>query len=90
MRKHSAAMPGVSGATSGTAMIACCAHHLADVLPVLGLSGASIVLTQYQKPFLVLGLSINLFGIAYMMYILRKQKNMMSMHFEQNRKEVGV
>ena len=77
-------MPGVSGATSGTAMIACCAHHLADVLPILGLSGASIFLTQYQKPFLALGLSINLFGIAYILYILQKQKSMMSTHFEQS------
>ncbi len=69
---HHGAVPGASGAMSGGAMVACCAHHLADVLPVLGLSGAAIFLSQYQKPFLILGLSINLLGIAYMLYIVRK------------------
>lgn len=70
----SGALPGISGATSGTAMIACCAHHLAEILPILGLSGAAIFLTQYQEPFLIVGLSINLAGIAYMLLLLNKQK----------------
>jgi len=73
---HGVAMSGTSGAVSGSAMIACCAHHLADVLPILGISGAAIFLTQYQKPFLVLGLSINLLGIAYMINLLQKQNTM--------------
>jgi len=67
-------MAGASGAVSGTAMVACCAHHLADILPILGLSGAAIFLTRYQRPFLVLGLSINLLGIAYMLRLLKKHK----------------
>ena len=70
-RHHAAAMSGASGTMSGTAMVACCAHHLADVLPVLGLG-------QYQKPFLILGASINLLGVAYMLRLLRKHKKMMS------------
>src|SRR3990172_3409564 len=32
----STALTGVSGATSTVAMVACCAHHVADVLPLLG------------------------------------------------------
>lgn len=72
--RHGAALPGASGAVSGTAMVACCAHHLADILPILGLSGTAIFLTQYQRPFLVIGLSINLLGIAYMFHILGKQR----------------
>ncbi len=67
-------IPGSSAGISGSAMLACCAHHLADVLPVLGLSGAAIFLTKYQKPFLILGLSINIFGIAYMVRLLEKYK----------------
>ncbi|MDP3900592.1 MAG: hypothetical protein Q8Q23_05965 [bacterium] len=70
--KGSGALPGASGAASGTAMLACCAHHVADVLPILGLSGAAIILAQYQKPFLALGLAINLLGIAYMVFLLKK------------------
>jgi len=77
-RHHAAAMSGASGTMSGTAMVACCAHHLADVLPVLGLSGAAVLLGQYQKPFLILGASINLLGVAYMLRLLRKHKKMMS------------
>lgn len=73
-------MPGASGAMSGTAMVACCVHHLADVLPILGASGAAIFLTQYQRPFLILGLSINILGIAYMVYLLQKHEKMMSSH----------
>jgi hypothetical protein len=75
--KHSAVLPSSSGVVSGTAMLACCAHHLVDVLPILGISGAAIFLTQYQRLFLVLGLSINLLGIAYMVHLLQKHKNMM-------------
>ncbi len=65
---------GAGGAMSGTAMVACCIHHLADALPILGISGIAIFLTQYQKPFLVLGLSINILGIAYMLQLMYKHK----------------
>lgn len=71
----SGAVPGTSGAVSGGAMLACCAHHLADVLPILGLSGAAIFLAQYQKPFLIVGLAVNLAGIAYMLSLLNKYQN---------------
>jgi len=77
---HGAAMSSSSGVVSGVGMVACCAHHLADVLPILGISGAAIFLTQYQRPFLVLGLSINLLGIAYMVHLLQKHKKMMISH----------
>lgn len=77
-QQASKALPGASGAISGTAMVACCVHHLADVLPILGISGAAIFLAQYQRPFLRLGLAINLLGIAYMLNLLRKQKIMMA------------
>ena len=75
-------MTGASGAVSGTAMVACCAHHLADILPILGLSGAAIFLTRYQRPFLVIGLSINLLGIAYMLHLLKKQKSNINLNQE--------
>lgn len=74
---HGGTLPGTSGAMSGTAMLACCAHHLADVLPILGLSGAALFLVQYQRPFLVIGLSVNLLGIAYMLNLIGKHKKLM-------------
>ena len=44
---------GTSGGTSVTAMVACCLHHVTDVLPVLGLSAAATFLTRYQRPFML-------------------------------------
>ncbi|MGZ9221507.1 MAG: hypothetical protein ACXW4Q_05320, partial [Anaerolineales bacterium] len=34
---HAGSMMGASGGTSATAMVACCIHHVTDVLPILGL-----------------------------------------------------
>lgn len=52
--------------TSSVAMLACCAHHLTDVLPLLGLSAVSLVLAKYQTWFLSLGILSNLVGISLM------------------------
>lgn len=73
--KHaSGAVPSSAGAVSGVAMLACCSHHLFDILPFVGLSGAGLFLAQYQRFFLLLGLTINIFGIAYMIYLLDKKQ----------------
>ena len=68
-RKTAGATAGVaaSGGVSTVAMAACCAHHVTDVLPFLGLSAASVFLVEYQTPFIVLGVFSNLFGIAMML-----------------------
>ena len=50
---------GTSGGTSVTAMVACCLHHVTDVLPILGLSAAATFLTRYQRPFMLIGLGMN-------------------------------
>lgn len=42
----SGALTGAGGATSTLAMIACCAHHVTDVLPVLGLTAAAAFLAE--------------------------------------------
>lgn len=56
-----------STATSGAAMAACCAHHLTDVLPLVGLSALSVFLSAYQIPILIGSLIINLIGIGIML-----------------------
>ncbi len=58
------------GAMSGISMVACCAHHAVDVLPILGVSGAALFLTEYQKEFLLLGIVANAIGILYMSWII--------------------
>lgn len=60
-----------STATSSAAMVACCAHHLTDVLPLVGLSALSVFLSSYQIPILVGSLIINLIGIRIMLNHLR-------------------
>jgi hypothetical protein len=61
---------GASGGTSATAMVACCIHHVTDVLPILGLSAAAGFLTRYQHPFMLVGLAMNLIGIGVMLFVL--------------------
>jgi hypothetical protein len=65
---------GASGGTSATAMVACCIHHVADVLPILGLSAAASFLTRYQRPFMLIGLAMNLIGIGIMLFVLYRER----------------
>ena len=55
-----------SGSTSGAAMISCCAHYLANILPILGITGFITIITQYQIQLFWVGLAANLAGILYM------------------------
>ncbi len=57
-----------STGTSTTAMLACCAHHLTEVLPILGVSGMAIFLNAYKTPLLWLGVAMNLAGVAYLLW----------------------
>lgn len=69
----SAAVPGTAGAGASTAgMVACCAHHLADLLPVIGAASAAGFLTDYRVAFMVLGIAINAFGIVVIARALRR------------------
>lgn len=60
------------GGMSTVAMVACCAHHVADVLPLVGLTAAATFLANWKIPFMVVGLATNLIGIMVMFYIIRK------------------
>ncbi len=61
-----------AGGISTGSMIACCAHHITDVLPIIGLSAAAVVLVKYQLPFILLGIFSNLVGITMMLHIIQK------------------
>lgn len=71
------AMAGAGGGTSTVAMVACCAHHVTDVLPLLGLSVAATFLADYRIPFMVFGLITNLIGIGVMATVILKEHNRM-------------
>ena len=61
-----------SGGISTGSMVACCLHHLADVLPLMGLAAAALFLIKYQIFFLIIGILSNLIGIIIMLEIIQK------------------
>lgn len=68
---QSGALVGSTGAASTGAMIACCAHHIAEALPFLAIGGLSVFFTSYQKELLILSIFLNWLGVLYMVKKLR-------------------
>ncbi|GAB4336695.1 MAG: hypothetical protein Kow0089_07290 [Desulfobulbaceae bacterium] len=63
-----------SGTISTGSMIACCAHGLVNLLPIVGLSAAAAFLAKYQLPFILLGVFSNLFGMTIMLDIAARHE----------------
>jgi len=70
----SGALTGASGGMSAAAMVACCAHHAVDVLPLVGLTAAATLLAEYRIPFMLLGLGTTITGIVVMLVILWRER----------------
>jgi hypothetical protein len=64
-RRHraAAAVTAAGTGTSAAAMLACCAHHLVDLLPLVGLSAAAVFLNAYRTPLFLVGITMNVIGI---------------------------
>jgi len=69
----SAGTVAAAGTASGAAMLSCCAHYLANVLPIIGISGISAFVGQYQTEIFGVGVLANLIGIGYLVRKIRKQ-----------------
>lgn len=67
-------MVGASSTTSTIAMVACCLHHVTDVLPILGLTAAATFLANYRLAFMWVGLGTTFIGIGYMLLLLFREK----------------
>lgn len=63
-----------TGGISAGSMLACCLHHVTDVLPLLGISALAMFLTKYQTPFILIGVFSNLVGTALMLGMIQKHK----------------
>lgn len=63
---------GAGAGVSGAGMVACCAHHLADLAPLAGATGLATFLTDVQRPLMAVGLALNLFAVAYAARLLRR------------------
>lgn len=70
----SGALTGAGGGMSTVAMVACCAHHVTDVLPILGLTAAAAFLAEYRTAFMLVGLGTTLLGIVVMLTILLRER----------------
>ena len=71
MMGSSASMTASGGLSTGS-MIACCAHHITDLAPVIGVAAAASFLTAYQTPFIVIGLLSNMVGITVILSVMQK------------------
>lgn len=60
--------------TSTAAMLACCAHHLTDALPVLGLSGLAVFLGDYRVPLMAVGIGVNALGVVFMLRLVVRER----------------
>ena len=74
MAGGSVTLAGAGTTTSSVSMVACCAHHFADVLPIVGLSGLAVFLVEFRTPLMLLGIATNLAGIALMIRELRRMR----------------
>ncbi len=61
-----------SGTVSTGSMVACCAHGLVNVLPLVGVSAAAAFLATYQLSLILIGVFSNLIGITIMLGIIQK------------------
>jgi len=64
MMRSAAASLGAGAGTSTVGMLACCAHHLADLAPLAGATGIATFLTGAQRPLMVGGVLVNALAIA--------------------------
>ena len=75
LRSRASATAGTAAGTgtSTAAMLACCAHHVSDALPVLGLSGVAIFLGDYRVPLMLAGIAVNAAGVLFMLRLVLRE-----------------
>jgi Cu+-exporting ATPase len=70
-----------SGTASTAAMLACCTHYLANLVPIIGMAGVITFVAQYQIELFWLGLAFNAAGLAYIAtQVSRSQRHTMQGH----------
>ncbi len=74
MKSVSSKGVAASGGVSTLSMVACCAHHVTDILPLIGFAAFALFLTQYQNFFVVLGVLSNMVGILFMLGIIQNRR----------------
>jgi hypothetical protein len=72
--RMSTAMAATGTGGSTMAMVACCAHHVADILPLAGMTAASLFLSEYKRPLMTVGLVATAIGILWMLWQIRRHR----------------
>ena len=70
MHKKATTEAAASAGISATSMVACCAHHIADIAPFLGIAALGVFFLKYQTVFLLTGILSNILGITYMITLI--------------------
>jgi hypothetical protein len=65
----------VSGSFSTGSMVACCLHHVTDLLPIVGGAAGFLLLAYYIEPLLLVGVLSSWTGVVFMISTI--QKNML-------------
>ena len=71
---------GMAGsATSSVTMLACCLHHVSDLLPAIGfIIAASSFLIEYKDAIITIGLLANVAGSAYITRAILKDRSVIA------------
>lgn len=75
---RSGGVVATSGGISGIGMVACCAHHLVEIMSILGLSAVALFLSRFQVQILSLGVIFNFLGLVYMLKLIKKTRSYQS------------
>ena len=62
-----------SGGLSAGSMIACCIHHVTDVIPALGFTALTSALVTFQPLLIAVGLLSNIIGILTILATIQRQ-----------------
>jgi protein-S-isoprenylcysteine O-methyltransferase Ste14 len=69
---NSATSMAMSSGFSATTMVACCLHHVTELLPLVGLSAAALILSSYQYVFMSIGVLSNILGVIIVIIQIKK------------------
>ena len=64
LARQEGAAVGAAGGASALGMVACCAHHVAELAPLLGATGVAVALTAYRTPLMAVAVVITAIGIG--------------------------
>jgi hypothetical protein len=71
--RAAAAAAGTGAGASVVGMLACCAHHVADIAPLVGVNLAATFLATYRVPFMAVGIAVNAVAIGVTVRRIREE-----------------